>query len=39
MVDGFNIGELFDDGEDVIMVEDLVILAAQFDFSAAVFAD
>src|SRR5256885_6738795 len=30
---------LFDDGEDVITVEDLVILAVQFDFSAAVSAD
>src|SRR6266516_3124030 len=39
MVDVFNSCELFDDGEDVITVEDLVFLAAQFNFSAAVFAD
>src|SRR5437899_8157445 len=39
IVDGFNSCELFDDGENVITVEDLVFLAVQFDFSAAIFAD
>src|SRR5438093_8905054 len=32
-------GYLFDDGEDVVGVQNFVFLAVKFDFSAAVFAD
>src|SRR2546430_6556999 len=42
MLDKFDIFKsrgLFDDGKDVITVEDLVVLAVKFDLSAAVSAD